>query len=160
MIDSSIRSACVPSIVRDMGHNLANFAGLEYTITTAVLWTVVEQSLGIICARLPILRALLTRLGILTSKPDHASNFKAINSRSGVGIDLGRLSARPGLRPSIDISREIRVARLDKECGGLGLSTLTTHAGRMSSGDVPQVSNGILSGQTLEQHYDEERNLR
>lgn len=36
------------------------------------------------------------------------------------------------------------------ECG------LTTHAGRMPSGDVPKVEGGILKGQTVEQHFDYE----
>ena len=47
-------------------------------------------------------------------------------------------------------------ARLDEENGTLGHSSLTTHAGRMPSGDVPKVERGILKGQTVEQHYDDE----
>ena len=46
-------------------------------------------------------------------------------------------------------------ARLDEENGTLGHSSLTTHAVRMPSGDVPKVARGIMKGQTVEQHYDE-----
>ena len=49
--------------------------------------------------------------------------------------------------------------RLDEESGPLGCGGLTTHAGRMPSGDVPQVPTGILKGQTLEQHYDDAENF-
>lgn len=151
--------ACVASIVRVWAFNLANFADFEYTITTAVIWTVVEQSLGIICACLPTLRPLLSRFGLFTTKSTHASNSKNTNSRSGAVIGLSNLSSRPGFRPSMDVSSNAGFARLDEENGGLGHSVLTTHAGRMPSGDVPQVSRGILKGQTVEQHYDEADNF-
>lgn len=59
----------------------------------------------------------------------------------------------------MDVSSNAGFARLDEENGGLGHSVLTTHAGRMPSGDVPQVSRGILKGQTVEQHYDEADNF-
>lgn len=50
-------------------------------------------------------------------------------------------------------------ARLDEENGTLGHSSLTTHAVRMPSGDIPHVSRGILEGQTVEQHFDEADNF-
>lgn len=152
-------SACVASIVRVWAFNLVNFDDFEYTITTAVIWTVVEQSLGIICACLPTLRPLLSRIGLFTIKTTHASNSKNTNSRSGAAIGLSNLSSRPGFRPSIDVSSNAGFARLDEENGTLGHSILTTHAGRMPSGDVPQVPRGILKGQTVEQHYDEADNF-
>ena len=48
---------------------------------------------------------------------------------------------------------------LEEESGGPGRSNLTTHAVRIPSGDVPQVPSGILNGQMVEQHYDEEDNF-
>ncbi|KAF6227534.1 hypothetical protein HO173_012173 [Letharia columbiana] len=151
--------ACVASIVRVWAFNLANFDDFEYTITTAVIWTVVEQSVGIICACLPTLRPLLSRFGLFTIKSTHVFNSKNTNSRSGAAIGLSHLSSRPGFSPSTDVSNAAGFARLDEENGTLGHGSLTTHAVRMPSGDVPQVSRGILKGQTVEQHYDEADNF-
>ena len=102
---------------------------------------------------------LLTRFGIFTIKSAYASNYKATNSRSGVAVVFGHLSSRLGFGPSSDVSRDTGFARLNEESGELGRGSLTTHAGRMPSDDVPQVPSGILKGQTLEQHYDETVNF-
>ena len=55
-------SACVGSIIRVVAFDEVNFRDITFTLVTASIWTTVEQSLGIVCASLPVTRPLFSRL--------------------------------------------------------------------------------------------------
>ena len=61
LIFSDHHSACLASIIRVTALNKVNFNDETYTIVSASLWTIVEQSVGIICACLPTLRPLFSK---------------------------------------------------------------------------------------------------
>ena len=140
-------SACVASIVRVTAFNQVDPEDVPYTITPAGIWTVIEQSMGIICACLPTTRPIFDRV---------RSNGKNSNSSAthdtATRVPLGNFSSRSNLRPLADISKA-GFARLDEEIA-LEPNSVSTHASMTPRGGLPVVTDGIVKQQTLEQHYD------
>ena len=115
-----------------------------YTIAPASLWTSVEQSLGIVCACLPMLRPVFTY--ILGGKPGQSSR----GSRSKT-TQLSDLSLRPPRRQSMD-NITAGFTRLHEDDPVAGSVTAQATQGPESHVDTRQP--GILKTQSVEQFYE------
>ena len=115
-----------------------------YTIAPASLWTSVEQSLGIVCACLPMLRPLFGHLfGTKTG------NTTGGSSRTKA-TQLSDLSSKAPRRPSLDTSTA-GFTRLHEDdlAGG---SVITNATG--SESHLNPTQPGILKTQSVEQFYE------
>jgi len=78
--------ACVASIVRLTFLHLLNgdYIDVTYNVTSSLLWTLAECTIGIICVSLPSLRPLLSKMvpGLRTSKSGNASRPQATASKA------------------------------------------------------------------------------
>ena len=139
-------SACVASIMRVTSFSQVDFEDVTYTVTPAEIWTVIEQSMGLICTCL------------LTTKPifDYLINRAKKNSSGTDDTALQRplkdYSPQSNLRLLADVSKA-GFARLDEEFA-LEPRLVSTHASKTPSGILPVVTDGIMKHQTLEQHFD------
>ncbi len=140
-------SACVASIMRVTSLNFDDPEDVTYRIALVSTWTVIEQSMGIICACLP------------TTKPlfDHLSNMAKNSKSSGtddpaLGTPLNDYSSRSNLRLLASVSKA-GFARSDEEFA-LEPGSVSTHASTMPSVKLHVVTDGIIKHQTLEQHFD------
>ncbi len=145
-------SACVASIIRVTSYSQIDPEDITYTVIPPDIWTVIEQSMGLICACL------------LTTKPlfDYLINSYLIDrakTKNSSGRDdtalrrpLKDYSSRSNSRPLADVSKA-GFARLDAEFA-LEPRSVSTHASTMPGSILPVVTDGIMKHQTLEQHFD------
>jgi len=116
------------------------------------MWSTVEQSIGIICACLPILRPLFGKIfaSSHSGSGSTAIDGKYTHHRHGPPIGLSHLSSKPTTRNSLEGS-SAGFARLDEESGIEG--SVTTHVTRGSNNDLHVLPQAILKNQLIEQHY-------
>ncbi|KAL8853013.1 MAG: hypothetical protein Q9221_002161 [Calogaya cf. arnoldii] len=96
--------ACIASIVRVVAFNQVNFEDVTYTMVDVEIWTIMEQSIAIICACLPTTRPLIARFlkGVKTSSYDDALGQKMAAS----SIPLSHYPARHGVHGSTDTNTD------------------------------------------------------
>ena len=146
-------SACVASIVRVVAFNQVDESDITYTIVTASVWTTIEQTMGIICACLPTIRPLFSRLLSHIKNKSSKGTDNSSDARSDA-IQLSTYNPRPTLRPSTD-SMTAGFARLDEE-EGLPASSISTSAFREPDSEkIPVAMKGIMRHQTLQQHVED-----
>lgn len=145
-------SACVASIVRIAAFNQVDPNDLTYTIVTAGVWTIVEQAVGVICACLPTTRPLFGRLlhSIKNISSYGTDSRQAVHSRE---IPLSHYGSRPTVDVSIDTTKD-GFARMNEE-NTAEVGSVTAHASKAASSDLPIVEHGITRHQRLEQRVEE-----
>ena len=157
---SHFHSACLASIIRVTAFSEANSGDFTYTFVLAAIFTTAEQSMGIICACLPTIRPLISRLR------EMSKNHNDCTPNGDVSKDVIALRNR-GVRPALDQSKlgESRTgfARLpgdiekglnDFEMTVHREAILTAHVGRNPSGFGQQLvtPETILRQPTFDQY--------
>ncbi len=140
-------SACIASIVRVVAFNQTDFDDITYSIVTAANWTIIEQSLGIICACLPTTRPLFGRL---RHSIKHSSSRRTDpeQAASSDGIPLSQYASRPTVDVSTATTKD-GFSRLSEE-NTAGVGSVTAHAFKAESDDLPILGQGIIRQQRLE----------
>lgn len=153
--------ACIASIIRVTAFSDVKYNDITYTIVLASIFTVVEQSLGIICASLVTLGPLVSRLREISTNSSGRTPDDDVSKDS---VILRNLRSRPTLNQSPGGESRTGFARLPEDIES-GLSSLaatvprealvTTHVGTSPSGfeEQPVIPEAIIQQQTLEQHY-------
>ncbi|KAL8824094.1 MAG: hypothetical protein Q9191_005304 [Dirinaria sp. TL-2023a] len=166
LTDPFDRSVVLASIIRVTTFSSVVATDITYTLVISSMWSTVEQSVGIICACLPVLPALFRRLlGIpMTSLRAKKSSTP---SKSGDSFPL-RLAQKAKPRHSGGAATDTDTIggflRLDEELGGQSAERLAvpmrsevrTEVGRGDSENriaLPDPT-AIRKDQTLEQTYD------
>ncbi|KAM0805101.1 hypothetical protein BDR22DRAFT_817585 [Usnea florida] len=155
--------ACVASIVRVTAFSQVVEADITYTIVTASIFTVVEQSVGVTCASLPTLGPLILRVRQLSSRSigtaitlDHEPSSHLKSKPSTIQLKNMRAS-RPKYNGTGDSRTGFAKLPGDME-SGLAVpaeAVVTTHVGTSPSRFDAKGLVGpetILRQQTLEQH--------
>lgn len=142
--------ACTASIIRVVALDRVNLEDMTYTLVTASIWTTIEQSIGIICACLPMTRPLIARFlkGVKKSKCDGIREQKIAPS----SIPLSRYAARHGIQYSTDTTTDGFVRLTEGNAQGNGL--VTAHAFKAKGDDLPVAADAIIKQQRLEHHVE------
>ena len=145
-------SACIASIVRIVAFNQVDLNDLTYTLVTPAIWTIVEQAVGVICACLPTTRPLFGRLlhRIKNISSHGTDSRQPAHSRA---IPPSHYRSRPTVDVSIDTTKD-GFARLNEE-NMAGVGSVTSHASKPASDDLPVVAHGIARHQRLEQRVED-----
>ncbi|KAL3429186.1 hypothetical protein BDV09DRAFT_190342 [Aspergillus tetrazonus] len=90
----------VISIVRLMALMAIDFNDITYTLPMGVLWTVLEPQLAIVCANMPVLKPILSRMfprlfGSTNQKSYGVSDPQAFERLDERGYSLGKVSRNP-----------------------------------------------------------------
>ena len=93
-------SVSVISIVRLMALMAIDFNDITYTLPMGVLWTVLEPQLAIVCANMPVLKPILSRMfprlfGSTNQKSYGVSDPQAFERLDERGYSLGKVSRNP-----------------------------------------------------------------
>ena len=150
--DSPAFSACVASILRVIVLKQIDPMDTVYTSIPAGIWTVIEQTMGIICACLTTTKPLFDRL--FPAKNINGSGMADTATRR----PLEHYSSRVDLRHLSDPDMA-GFERLDEEIA-LQASSVFTHACTNPNDDLPVLTNGIMKHQTVEQRSDKRLRLR
>ena len=145
-------SACIASVVRIVAFSQFDPKDSTYTSVKAAVWTIVEQAVGVICACLPTTRPLFGHLlHSIKNISSHGTNSgQATHSRE---IPLSHYGSRPTVNVSIGSAKD-GFARLNEE-NPVGVGSVTAHASKATSGDLPIVAHGITRHQRLEQRVED-----
>ena len=133
----------------------------SYTTVLTSIWTSVEQSLGIVCACLPVLRPLFHRDFFTPVSKSKATSLTGNTATSNLNLThkwgssgergitgFARLDEADfrGEMPPDQLTESI----LLQPMGG----SVTTEVTKAPKSDLPVIPAAILKGQTIEQHYD------
>ena len=151
-------SVCVASIVRVTTFDQFTVEDPLYTTVLTSIWTSVEQSLGIVCACLPVLKPLFGRaLNFSTHRDDPAEHTSTSNPNT-IGMSKRNIKSR---WRALDESDNASFARLrEEELAGIGLEALLGGEQAVAEATVsrngpkapvqPHVKTNVTSGSPVE----------
>ena len=149
LINLTISSVWVASIVRVTTFDQFKVDDITYTLLSPAIWSVTEQALGITCTCLPTLRPLFGRiLSGRTKRDAHGT----LNSARRHEIQLLKLSGKPTVKRSSGDESSRGFARLPEE--NMVLSSITSYATAGLRNDEEVIPKAILKSQRIEQHYE------
>ena len=145
-----MNSACIGSIIRVVAFDQLDFKDITFTLVTASIWTSVEQSLGIICASLPLTRPLFSRF---------FSNIRGGTNRnySGLGpsdaVPIPDCESKRNVIASLDISPRTSPAHPDPE-NTIGTNLVMADADEVLGDDLLAVPSRTWRSQGRSQEID------
>ena len=144
-------SACVASIVRVVALDWIDSNDLTYTSVPEITWGSIEQSIGVVCACLPMTRPLFGHL-LHNIKHAFGHNHKLHIAGHAPSIPLGHCSPRAAADGSTHKTRN-GFSRLSEE-NMAGFGSVTAHASQSTSDGLPVVPERIFRQQKIEQHVE------
>lgn len=141
-------SVFIASIIRVTKFEQLNIEDITYTNVSIGIWTVTEQSLGIICACLPTLRPLFGRI-FFGGTNNSGGNLNIVDSPE---IQLSKLREKSTIRRSSVDESARGFARLPED--NIPSSSITSYATTGSKNDEEVAPKSILRSHLIEQHYD------
>lgn len=134
-----------------MAFSQVNLSDPTYTFVTATISTMIEQSIGIICACLPTTRPLFGRLlhNIKNSSGDETDKQKVAHSSS---VPLSNYTSRSAVNgPGDMISGGFE--RLSEE-NALEIGSVIAHASTAAKDELPIVTDRIVRQKRVEQQVE------
>ncbi|KAI4179356.1 MAG: hypothetical protein L6R41_007888 [Letrouitia leprolyta] len=145
-------SACAASITRVVAFKQVDHEDITYTEVPASVWTVIEQYVGIICACLPALWALLSRcLAFLKNGSKHVS--KTDGTARSHAVQLPRYGSKNRPHALTDTS-STGFTLLDEERRDQS-GSVTAQASKDESHHSPVLKGGIYKTQKIEQEVED-----
>lgn len=148
--DQSLRSICIVSIVRIVAISKISYTDISYSLPLAFIWSMLEPTLGITIACIPVMRPLFMR-GINSSR-DKGSGYQ---SASGSNFDSRNFQNidRQQLYPLQDVRHETVIGRMSEDNDSLrtasnqsndviGLHTITQDVGPIGGINVTTSGKG------------------
>ena len=131
-----------------MAFNQIDFDDITYSIVTASIWTTIEQSIGITCACLPATRPLFARLlGNIKHSSGHETNLE--QAAHSTAVPLSHYTSRNIIDGSTHTANAGFSLLSEEDPAGVG--SVTAHASKAESDELPIATHGIVRQQTLEQ---------